>query len=121
MWPEGIIYHYPCLNFLNTNKLASVSGYTYDAIGRMDRVTKGGVTLYLVYDVSGKVTKIFTYAAKTQIKYSFAYNESGQRIKKQDHTNNAVTWYVYDAGGQLMSVFDNGDGSLKLREQPLDG
>ncbi|SFC78889.1 RHS repeat-associated core domain-containing protein [Parapedobacter composti] len=107
-----------------TNKLASVPGYatyTYDAIGRLSSEVKGSSGMYLEYDVSGKVTKIYSNSAKTNLIISFVYDEAGQRIKKQDHRNGSLTWYVYDAGGTLMGVYDNHGGSMALKEQPVYG
>jgi RHS repeat-associated protein len=107
----------------NTNKLASVNGYAtygYNAIGQLTSEVKTDRSFYLDYDVNGKVTKIYGDAAKTQLKFSFVYNEVGQRIKKQDHSNNAITWYVYDGSGQLAAIYDNLDGGVtKLKEQAV--
>ncbi|GGH16425.1 hypothetical protein FAZ19_05805 [Sphingobacterium alkalisoli] len=81
----------------NTNKLASVSNYasyTYDALGQLASETKGSLSKYLDYDAFGKVTKIYSDAAKTNAVLSFVYDEGGNRIKKQDHLQNVTTWYV---------------------------
>ncbi|TJZ53570.1 hypothetical protein FAZ15_16145 [Sphingobacterium olei] len=81
----------------NTNKLASVSNYasyTYDALGQLASETKGSLSKYLDYDAFGRVTKIYSNAAKTNVVLSFAYDENGNRIKKQDHQQNVTTWYV---------------------------
>lgn len=81
----------------NSNKLASVGSYgsyTYDALGQLNSETKAGQTKYLTYDGTGKVTAIYSDAAKTIPVLSFAYDEGGARIKKQDHLQNVITWYV---------------------------
>ncbi|WP_187444225.1 hypothetical protein, partial [Sphingobacterium phlebotomi] len=81
----------------NTNRLASVSNYasyTYDDLGQLSSEIKGTMGKYLEYDAYGKVTKIYSNAARTNLILSFAYDENGNRIKKQDHLQNVTTWYV---------------------------
>jgi len=107
----------------NTNRLTSVSGYatySYDVIGQLASQVKGTTGLYMDYDVSGKVTKIYSDAAKTIIILSFVYDDVGNRILKKDHLTGLETWYSYDAGGSLMAIFDKqGTGAMRLAEQPL--
>lgn len=96
--PSGsVLANYQYNYTVNTNKLASVSNYasyTYDALGQLASETKGSLSKYLDYDVFGRVTKIYSNAAKTNAILSFAYDENGSRIKKQDHLQNVTTWYV---------------------------
>lgn len=83
----------------NSNQLTAVgnyASYTYDALGQLTSETKGTLSKYLDYDVSGKVIKIYSDVAKTKLVLSFVYDESGARIKKQDHLQNVTTWYVGD-------------------------
>lgn len=122
----GIIVNNFTYNYqANTNKLSSVTGYatyTYDAVGQLTSQVKGTAGMYLGYDVSGKVTSIYSDAAKSVIMLSFAYDEGGNRIMKKDHRTNSVTWYSYDDGGTLMAVFESRNGgSLQLLEQPVYG
>ncbi|UIR54609.1 RHS repeat-associated core domain-containing protein [Sphingobacterium sp. SRCM116780] len=110
----------------NTNKLTSVPGYatyTYDAIGQLASQVKGTVGMYMDYDVTGKVTKIYSDIGKTTIILSFMYDDAGNRILKKDHRTGLNTWYSYDAGGSLMAIFDNQGvaGALQLIEQPVYG
>ncbi|WP_293881651.1 RHS repeat domain-containing protein [Sphingobacterium sp. UBA1498] len=108
-----------------TNKLSSVTGYatyTYDSNGQLASQVKGTVGMYLDYDVSGKVTSIYSDAAKSVIMLSFAYDEGGNRIMKKDHRTNAVTWYSYNDAGTLLAVFESKNGgALQLIEQPVYG
>ncbi|MBD1432701.1 RHS repeat-associated core domain-containing protein [Sphingobacterium sp. DN00404] len=81
----------------NSNRLANITNYasySYDAIGQLASEVKGSQGRYLDYDASGKVTAIYSDAAHTQRILSFAYDEDGNRIKKQDHLQNVITWYV---------------------------
>ncbi|RKO68256.1 hypothetical protein D7322_28170 [Sphingobacterium puteale] len=108
-----------------TNKLSSVTGYAsygYDAVGQLASQVKGTAGMYLDYDVSGKVTSIYSDAAKSVIMLSFAYDEGGNRIMKKDHRTNAITWYSYDVAGTLLAVFESkSGGALQLIEQPVYG
>ena len=108
----------------NTNKLSIVSNYatsyTYDAIGQMNsQVKTGGVGYYLNYDAYGKVTAIYSNATKTTLRVSFDYDESGNRIRKTDHTLNTITYYVYDALGNMLAVYDNKGTAMLQKELPI--
>ncbi|WP_343540265.1 RHS repeat-associated core domain-containing protein, partial [Sphingobacterium thalpophilum] len=109
----------------NTNRLTSVSSYadyTYDAVGQLASQVKGSSGMYLDYDVSGKVTKIYSDAAKQTIMLSFVYDDDGNRVMKKDHRTGAVTWYSYDGEGTLVAVFEQqGTGAIQLKEQPIYG
>ncbi len=107
-----------------TNKLTSVSGYatsyTYDALGQMiTQVKSGGGGNYVDYDVNGKVTKIYSDAAKTILKVSFGYDESGNKIRKTDHVLNTITYYLNDASGNLLAVYDNKGTAMGQKEVPV--
>lgn len=110
---------------VNSNKLTSVTGYatySYDAVGRLASQIKGSAGMYLDYDVSGKVTKIYSDAAKQTIILSFVYDDDGNRVMKKDHRTGAVTWYSYDGSGTLAAVFEQqGTGAVQLKEQPVYG
>lgn len=95
----------------NTNKLQSVSGYvnayTYNAIGQMigeDKVD--GDDQYVEYDVTGKVRKVFSDAAKTQLKVEFQYDDRGFRLTKINYETSKTTWYIRDASGNVISIYD---------------
>lgn len=74
--------------------MSNYASYTYDALGQLSSEIKGGVGKCLEYDVYGKVKAIYSDAAKTNLVLSFACDENGTRIKKQDHLQNVTTWYV---------------------------
>ena len=108
-----------------TNKLTAVSGYAtsyaYDALGQMTSQvrTAGSQGYYVDYNVNGKVTAIYSNAAKTTLRVSFGYDESGNRIRKTDHIQNTVTYYVNDASGNLLAVYDNKGTAMGQKEVPL--
>jgi len=112
----------------NTNKLQSVnnggtvySSYIYNALGQLATETPGsGGARYIKYDVTGKVVGIYADAAFTQPKATFTYNERGQRIVKKDHVNNLTTYYVPDAGGQILAIYSQtGTGTISQSEIPV--
>jgi len=95
----------------NKNKLASVNGYvnayTYNAIGQMigeDKIT--GDDQYVSYDVSGKVTAVYSDADKTSAKVEYLYDDRGFRMAKINHDANTTTWYIRDVSGNILSVYE---------------
>jgi RHS repeat-associated protein len=98
----------------NKNKLQSVSGYVaaygYDAIGQTTVVDKveAGKDQYIDYDVSGKVIRVYGDPAKTpsSLKVENIYDERGLRIGKIDHVAQKTTWYMHDATGRVMNIFE---------------
>jgi len=95
----------------NKNKLTNVSGYvnayTYNAIGQMvgeDKVE--GDDQYITYDVSGKVTAVYSDAAKTVPKVEYLYDDRGFRLAKINHADTTTTWYIRDASGSILSVYE---------------
>ncbi len=81
----------------------AANNYQYDLIGeQIANVNDGSTT---VYDVYGHVQKV-TYGEKV---VSFLYDEKGRRIQKTDGTK--TTWYVRDAGGNVMSVYETSASS----------
>jgi RHS repeat-associated protein len=55
---------------------------------------------------------------------TFVYNERNQRIKKINYnagTPSITTWYIVDATGRELSIYDNSSGSTAQTEMPLYG
>ncbi|MCD0487346.1 putative Ig domain-containing protein [Pedobacter sp. MC2016-14] len=115
----GDNYHYQT----GTNKLTSVDNYAdyiYDDLGQMTGQSRvNGAGYYLNYNINGKITGIYSDVNKTQLRVSFTYDESGQRILKTDHLQNITTYYVYDGVGNLLSIYDNNGSTLQQKELPL--
>ncbi|MBX2916279.1 MAG: hypothetical protein KF856_13495 [Cyclobacteriaceae bacterium] len=115
-----------------SNRLASVSGYvnayTYNAIGQMtaqDNVT--GTDLFVNYDVTGKVTHVFSDAAKSKLTTKYVYDDRGFRLAKETYNTSGVlqftTWYIRDASGNVMSIYEQqaGQPTIALTEIPVYG
>jgi RHS repeat-associated protein len=107
----------------NTNKLASVdnyANYNYDELGQMTGQKRtNGQGYYVDYNMNGKVVAIYADAAKTQLKVSFGYDESGIRIRKTDHQHNISTYYVSDLTGNTLATYDNNGGTLQQGDIPV--
>jgi RHS repeat-associated protein len=99
------------------NQLEDIPGYGsygYNEIGQMISQTIAGTPTHYQYDVTGKVTGVFeNYNDQTKV-YSdpileFTYDDRGFRIKKTYYGTDQtfVTWYVRDASGNIISVYDN--------------
>lgn len=118
-----------------TNKLWDVTGYTssanayghgfkYNQIGQLtDQDLLTGADQYIEYDVTGKVRKVFSDASKTQLKVEFIYDDRGFRLAKKNYFTNRHTWYIRDASGNMLSLYeqDIAQGSLVQTEVPLYG
>lgn len=106
------------INGLNTNDIRT---YQYDEIGQLINETRGsGAQKKLAYDSYGKVIEVRD--AANVLKVSFTYNERGQRIKKVSYgAINIVTWYLVDATGNVVTIYDNKSGTTAQTEIPMYG
>ncbi|MCD9017903.1 LamG-like jellyroll fold domain-containing protein [Parachryseolinea silvisoli] len=97
----------------NKNQLTSVSGYTnaykYDKVGRMVGEDKAaGDDQYVDYDVSGKVVAVYSDSLKRSgdKKVEYQYDDRGFRLTKINYLENRTTWYIRDASGNVLSVYE---------------
>ena len=119
----------------NKNQLEDVTGYTsnsnprghgftYNAIGQMTHEDLlSGDDQYVQYDVTGKVTKVFSDASFTTLKVEYVYDDRGFRLAKKNMETDRTTWYVRDAGGNILSVYESTNDSTALTpiEVPVYG
>lgn len=113
----------------NKNKLTGIPGYvnayTYNDIGQLTGEDKAeaGQDQYIEYDVSGKVRKVFSDAEKTQLKVEYIYDDRGFRLAKVNAVTNRKTWYIRDASGNVLSIYeeDMSNGALNETEVPIYG
>ena len=82
--------------------------YAYDPIGNLTKDAQGGVTK-VEWTVYGKIWKL-TKANGTVVKYT--YDAAGNRISKlvTNHAGTKETWYVRDAQGNVLSVYEKAVG-----------
>ena len=111
----------------NSNRLRTVSNYAsydYDAIGQLTHEGPvNGLDKYMKYNAKGRLTAVYADAAHSQLRLSFDYDNQGFRLSKKDHSNGRETWYIRDASGKLLSVYDNDNASNSLtqKEVPVYG
>jgi RHS repeat-associated protein len=92
--------------------------YQYDAIGNLTADASEGIT-NITWSVYGKILTVI----KATGTITYSYDASGNRISKT--YNGKVTWYVRDATGNVMSVYeqrsDLNSGHLTQSEVHLYG
>ncbi|WP_443938772.1 RHS repeat domain-containing protein [Pedobacter sp. MW01-1-1] len=90
------------------------SNYTYDAIGNLTGDAAEGIS-DIQWSVYGKIKQI----NKNSGNIVYNYDASGNRISKT--ANGLTTWYVRDAQGNALALYDNAGGTNNWREQTLYG
>jgi RHS repeat-associated protein len=105
-----------------------LDNYTYDQIGNLISDAQEGISSisWSVYDKVKKVTKV---GSNSDIE--FVYDAAGQRISKKIRTNNSggsytpandvTTYYIRDASGNIMAVYEESSGVPTLKELPIYG
>src|SRR5690606_14475631 len=83
----------------------STGNYTYDPIGNLITDDQEGITA-ITWNVYGKISSI----AKSSTTITYDYDASGNRIGKT--VGNKHTWYVRDASGNVMSVYEDENSSI---------
>jgi len=109
------------------NQLEGIDGYAqyhYNSIGQLDEeIREDGQNKYVDYDVTGKVKAVYADADKTQLKVSYTYDDRGFRLSSTNEETDIRTWYIRDASGNVMSMYEEqiGDGNLTQTEVPVYG
>jgi len=94
------------------------NNYTYNDIGQMTGNVLDGH--YFKYDVYGMVTGVYSDGACTTPIVLYKYDDKGYRVYKDD--GSTETWYVRDAAGNLMSLYEKPSGeSISQTELPIYG
>lgn len=98
---------------------SDISNYTYDAIGNLIQDKHERIDS-IKWDVYGKIQSIHK-SGDTSIHYS--YDAGGNRISKTVFTpgDSTTTWYVRDASGNVMSVYNLKNDSAYQDELHLYG
>lgn len=113
---------------VNKNQLTSVTqagdafkSYRYNDIGQLTLESNDEDVLAMEYDVTGKVRNIYSDINKTINLASYNYDDRGFRISKTIFDDNGTekqrTWYIRDASGQLLSLYEEDLSSGLLAEQ----
>ena len=112
--------------YYSTDIDAQTAGnYEYDEIGNLTKDVNEGISINgISWTVYGKIASI-TKTNGTVINYT--YDASGNRISKQvippSGGGGATTFYVRDASGNVMAVYENGNSAInagKLSQIEVD-
>jgi RHS repeat-associated protein len=95
-------------------ELSGTTNYSYDLIGNLTADSKEGITA-IDWSVYGKIRQI----DKSSGNIVYSYDASGNRVSKL--YNNKTTWYVRDAQGNSLAVYDNENNGQNWKEQQLYG
>ncbi|WP_222984564.1 RHS repeat domain-containing protein [Flagellimonas meishanensis] len=97
----------------------ATDNYQYNSIGQLtDNLSEG---IFYIYNASGLVTEV---GKDGQPLVKFFYNDRNHRVKKESYVSGSLastTYYVRDAAGQVMAIYDDRAGSMALAEQPVYG
>jgi RHS repeat-associated protein len=111
------------LTAYRTNKLQNASGYAsykYNRLGQMTEEEKaGGKKQKVKYNAFGLTSEIRD--ENNVLKVTFVYDDGGQRLKKINHETNTTTWYVRDAGGQVLRIYEEKNNQIGRTETPIYG
>jgi RHS repeat-associated protein len=102
----------------DATKNSDYATYTYNEIGQLKSEVLNGTpntSYYLQYDVTGKITRIYSDQTMTNLLESYSYDESGNRIKTINA--NGTTYYVYDASRNVMAIYSG----TSISEVPVYG
>jgi RHS repeat-associated protein len=112
----GYITDYIASSLYTGDLVSQSSGnYTYDAIGNLTKDTKAYLN-NVDWTVYGKIQKISkTYGGDVL----YNYDVNANRVSKV--AEGTTTWYVRDAQGNALALYDNAGGTINWREQNLYG
>jgi RHS repeat-associated protein len=86
----------------------AVGNYEYDPIGNLIKDNAEGITS-IIWTVYGKISRI---AKGDSVVIDYTYSPDGNRISKTvaktSPATTVTTWYVRDASGNVMSVYESG-------------
>ncbi|MTI20251.1 hypothetical protein E1176_04390 [Fulvivirga sp. RKSG066] len=117
----------PAVDKQQNNRLQGIAGYAqyhYNSIGQLEaEVSEDGESKYVEYDVTGKVTAVYADENKTQLKVSYTYDDRGFRLSSFNTESDIKTWYIRDASGNVMSIYEEKvtDQLLSQTEVPVYG
>ncbi len=87
--------------------------YTYDGIGNL--VKDSGERVIVTWNMAGKVKQ----AGIPGRLMNLTYNPMGQRQSKA--VGNSTFYYIHDATGNVMAIYERRNDTLFVREQPIYG
>ena len=104
--------------------------YSYNAIGQMTTFVPTGtgeISKYIIYDVFGHVTAVYANAQAPGPIVTYTYDDKGHRLSKTDYSAvspyaaTTTIYYIRDAAGSIISVYNNTTGTMAQAELPIYG
>ncbi|WP_214073231.1 RHS repeat-associated core domain-containing protein [Mucilaginibacter sp. dw_454] len=92
----------------------AINNYTYDPIGNMTADVRDTIS-NINWTVYGKIQNL----TNSRGLISYTYDPSGQRTSQT--ANGITTWYIRDAQGNALALYDNKQGTTNWKEQELYG
>ncbi|MEM7552431.1 MAG: RHS repeat-associated core domain-containing protein [Bacteroidota bacterium] len=87
----------------------TIIDYEYNSLGQLISQQEDERSMFLEYDVSGKLLSVFSDEVRTSPVMRLVYDDRGFRLNKTsyDETGNPSfrTWYVRDFNGTILSVY----------------
>ena len=94
--------------------------YAYDAIGNLTQDEQEGIT-NIDWTVYGKVQQVTrTDGSTVRYRYDASGNRTGKEVTNADNQVQQ-TYYVRDASGNVMAIYQGEPAAIKLSEQPIYG
>lgn len=140
---DNLTYHYGAVPGAITNTLNHVTDavagatngvndlvtqplntYEYDESGNLKRDNE--LSVDYIWNSSGKIYEIKRTTGANQFTIRFDYDAQGHKIRKQTLNGSGIvqntTYYVYDGGGTLMSVYTKTgeNGAVYQKEAPIN-
>jgi RHS repeat-associated protein len=102
----------------------NANNYTYNSIGQL--LNNAQDKIAYTYNTSGLVTRVESTDPAVNYSIEFAYNDRNHRTRKRvlQDGNTTDTYYVRDAAGQVMAIYNDvvtSNGSTVVKEYPIYG
>ncbi len=123
----NVLANYDYVYIPNTNMLDKINhngslliDYTYSSIGQMIQQVEGSNTLKVTYDARGLV-KAITNGSNVLLE-EFLYDDQGNRFIKKKYNSGTLEstyYYVHDALGNVLAIYENTNSQTQLTEVPV--
>lgn len=104
------------------------NNYIYDELGQLIADNQEEID-EIVWRVDGKISRVVREAASLRKSLEFVYDAMGNRVAKKVYSDNTfslgsleiINYYLRDASGNVMSIYEETTGQLNLTEQHIFG
>lgn len=106
------------------NLINCVAVYCLTSLFKVICKVEEGADQYVTYDISGKVTAVYSDANKTIKKVEYLYDDRGFRLAKMVYPQGGsgearTTWYIRDASGSVLSIYEQEGAPSESNNNPL--